>query len=61
MAGATRARLYGGAFSEAPHHDMNQLFFQRPKYFRQVQDIGSIVGELCVALVAATSMQDAGE
>src|ERR1700730_6974639 len=51
MAAATRAGLYGSAFGEAPHHDMNELLFQRPKYFRQFQYIGSVVGELSDRLV----------
>ena len=55
MAAATRAGLYGGAFGEAPHHDMDQLFFQRPKHFRQFQYIGSVVGELSDRLCSFNS------
>jgi hypothetical protein len=51
VASATRAGLYGGAFGEAPHHGMYQLLFQRPKYFRQFEYIGSVVGELSNRLV----------
>jgi hypothetical protein len=51
VAAATCAGFYGGAFVEAPHHDMNQLLFQRPKHFRQFQYIGSVVGELSDRLV----------
>ena len=43
--------LYGGAFGEASHQDMNQLILQRPTHRRQLQNIRGVMGELPDALV----------
>ena len=48
---AASSRLYGGAFGEAPYHDMNELVLQGPKHLRQLQNVRGVMGKLPHALV----------
>ena len=43
---AAGGRLHGCAFGKAPHHDMSELVLQRPKHWRQLQNIRAAMGKL---------------
>ena len=51
VAASTRRRLHADTLGEASHHDMNQLPFQGTAYFRLIEDVRRVMGELPDCLV----------